>query len=189
MANWFSANRAQLGEKDLLIGKYNAARMNILIMVIATLINVILAIAGEGTYFLFSATIPYILTDLSMFLCGFYPPEYYVGGLEGLEILPVEFFITGLSIAILIIALYAIAYFFSSKGRVGWIIFALVFFVLDTLALFGYYGFNFQMIVDYVFHIWIIVILSLGIKAHYNLKAIPEEPEGEQLIEERVYNF
>ncbi len=174
----------QLSEREMLERNYNQARLNLLIVVIATLVNVVLALVSSDTYFLFTATIPYLLVSLSMLLCGYYPPEYYEGELAGMQVLPGGVLIAAVVVSAVIIALYALAYFLSSKGRVGWLIFALVFFGIDTLTLIGNYGISIDMMLDYAFHAWIIVILVQGIRNHYKLKALPEEvpvsAEGEE---------
>lgn len=178
MANrFFSRSVGQMSEKDALLGKYNNARYNLLLVVIATLVNVIFALVSADTYFLFSATVPYLLTFLSMFLCGMYPPDFYEGDLALFDPWPVGLVYVAVAISVVIIALYALSFFLSKNGKVGWLIFALVFFSLDTFALIGYFGIDITMVLDYVFHAWIIVILAGGIRAHNKLKAIPvEEP-------------
>ena len=176
MANKIFQSTGHLSEREVLERNYNNARANLLVVAIATLINVILALVSSDTYFLFTATIPYLLVSLSMLFCGFYPPEYYEGDLAGLQPLPSGVLIAAVIISAIIIALYVLAYFLSSKGRVGWLIFALVFFSIDTLTLLGNFGISFDMLLDYAFHAWIIVILASGIRNHYKLKALPEEP-------------
>ena len=57
--------------------KYKASRANLLLVVIATAINMLLIATGSDTYFLFSAFIPYFLTTIGMVQCGLLPPEYY----------------------------------------------------------------------------------------------------------------
>lgn len=183
MANKFSKAPRNLTQRELLERKYNQARYNILGLVLFTLLNVILALTGSDTYYLFTATVPFVLVSLSMLFCGLYPPEYYEGDLAGMNVLPYEVFIVATVIAFVIVALYVLAFFCSRKGRVGWLIFALVLFGIDTLFLFGYFGIAIDMILDYVFHAWVIVILVMGIKNHYSLKALPDEPEEELCTE------
>lgn len=184
MANKIFQPTRQLSERETLERSYNQARVNLLIVVIATVINVVLALASSDTYFLFSATIPYLLVSLSMLFCGCYPPEYYEGELAGIEILPRGVLIAAVIVSAVIIAFYALAYFLSRKGRVGWLIFALVFFGIDTLTLVGNFGISLDMILDYAFHAWIIVILVQGIRNHYRLKALPEDvPVESEVVE------
>ena len=171
MANVFSHNIA-LSERDILATKYRNARMNLLFVALVTLLNVILAATTSDTYFLFSATIPYILTFLGALLCGLYPAEYYEG-LGAVNVLPMGVFFACLAVSLIIIGLYVLAFFLSGKNRAGWMIFALVLFCLDTLTLFLYAGVSLDWLLDYIFHIWVIVILALGLRAHAKLKKLP----------------
>ena len=180
MANGFSHNIA-LSERDTLTIKYRNARINLLVVALATLLNVILATTVSDSYFLFSATIPYILTFYSALLCGLYPAEYYEG-LGAVNVLPMGVFFACLAVSLIIIGLYVLAFFLSGKNRAGWMIFALVLFCLDTLTLFLYAGISLDWLLDYIFHIWIIVILALGLRAHAKLKNLPPEASDTPVI-------
>ena len=157
MAN-VSAHGIARGERDALSSRYKGARTNLLIVALITLLNVILAAVASDTYFLFSATIPYLLTLLPTIYCGMYPPEFYEGDLSGILFWPRQVFYIGLILSLVIIALYVLAFFFSSKGKGGWMVFALVLFGLDTLTMIAYCGIDPTWIMDYLFHIWILVI-------------------------------
>lgn len=183
---FFKNNQAanqQLSQRQVLENKYASSRHNILLVVVFTAINLILLIANSNTYFLFSASVPYFIADLGMLLGGKYPAELYAGELAGLEILGTGFFVTTLVIAILIVALYLLSWIFSKK-KSGWMIFALVFFILDTLAMFALVGISADQIIDVIFHAWVIISLFSGISAYNKLKKLPEEPEEE--VEEAV---
>lgn len=165
--------------------KYLAARSNLLLVLLFTVINIVLLITQSNTYFLFSASIPYMLVDLGMFLCGMYPEELYTGELAGMEFLPSAVFTVMLIMAISMLALYFIAWLLSKKHKIGWLIFALILFSIDTVGMFVYFGISLSMILDIVFHGWIIGILAVGISAHYKLVNLPkEEPEPEIKNEE-----
>ena len=184
-------NRTQqpISERQLLENKYLAARSNLLLVLLFTVINVVLLITQSNTYFLFSASIPYMLVDLGMFLCGLYPEELYTGELAGMEFLPSTVFTVMLIMAIAMLALYFIAWLLSKKQKVGWLIFALVLFSIDTVGMFVYFGISLSMILDIVFHGWIIGILAVGISAHYKLKNLPEEEFAfESVNEEGMQN-
>lgn len=161
-------------ERQALVSKYSAARSNLLLIVVFTALNLLLLATNSGTYFLFSASVPYLIGDLGMFLCGRYPEEYYEG-LEGMFFLDTSFFVIMMVIAFLILALYMLCWFFSKKNNVKWLIVALVLFSIDTLVMFFAYGLAADMIVNVIFHVWVIVILAMGIKAHYKLKSLPQD--------------
>ena len=161
-------------QRQALASKYSAARSNLLLLVIFSAINLIMMATGAGTYFLFSASVPYLITDLGMFFCGMYPEEAYEG-FEGMYFLDKSFFFIMLAISALILVIYFLCWLFSKNGKVKWLKVALVLFSIDTLVMFAYYGLSISMIVDIIFHVWVIVIMVMGIKAHKQLKEMPEE--------------
>lgn len=157
--------------------KYKSSRMNLLMVVILTAINLVLLVTNANSYFLFSAFIPYFIASMGMLLCGRYPQEFYEGEFEELVFFNDTVFIVLLVIAIVITSFYLLAWFLSNKNRVGWLIFALVFFVVDTLGMFVLNGASFEGILDILFHAWVIYDLSRGIVAYYKLKKLPPEEE------------
>lgn len=171
----FMRNNQPMSKQQMFLSQYNSARTNLLLVAGFSAINLIMLIGQTFTYFLFSASIPYAIVDLAMDLCGMYPQEYYGEDYGLYEFFPQSLFIVATILAIIIIALYVLCFFFSKKQRVGWLITALVLFAIDTAGMFFYYGIRVDMLMDIVFHIWILVILSLGIAAHFRLKALPEE--------------
>lgn len=178
MANLFRKKETQqLSQRQMLATKYYSARHNILLVLVFTLVNIILLVTNSNTYFLFSASIPYFLVDLGMFLCGKYPAEYYTGELAGMEILNDTFFIVALVVAAVIMLLYLLSWIFSKKPRVGWMIFALVFFVIDTLGMLYLMDISTDALIDIVFHGWVIVSLTNGIISYFKAKKLPEEEE------------
>lgn len=183
MANLFGKNNTQqLSQRETLVGKYQSARHNILLVVVFTLINIILLVTNSNSYFLFSASIPYFIVDLGMFLCGKYPEEYYLGEYAGMELLNDTFFAVTLVAAAVILLMYLISWIFSKKPRVGWMIFALVFFIMDTIGMLLLSGISTDMIIDVVFHGWVIVSLISGITSYFKVKKLPEEePEVQEL--------
>lgn len=161
-------------EEMTLQAKYDGARRNLLSVVVFSLINLILLVANSFTYFLFSASIPYLVADLAKYLCGMYPADYYDISPEEAWFFPRSVFWIALVVALLIIAFYVLCFFLSGKNRVGWMITALVCFALDTVVMFLYYGISADMIMDIVFHAWVIVSLSVGIYAHFKRKKLAE---------------
>lgn len=180
MANLFANNTQaqQLSERETLTNKYMNARHNLLLVVAFTLINIVLLVTNSDTYFLFSAYIPYLIVDLGMLLCGKYPAEVYTGELAGMEFLNDTFFVVTLVIAAVFLVLYLLSWIFSKKPRVGWMIFALVIFIIDTAGMLLIAGISTDMIIDIVFHVWVVVSLISGISAYFKLKKLPEEVEA-----------
>lgn len=163
-------------ERDRLTARYNGSRNNILLVVAFTLINTFLLFTGSETYFLFSAAIPYYMTLFGLLYTGRMPAEWYEG-VENFQPDPDAILYIYLAIAVIIVAFYALTWFLSKKHGYGWLVFALIIFVIDTFAMFYFSGFSSDMIIDFVFHIWVIVSLFSGILAALKLKDLPLEEE------------
>jgi len=178
MAGLFATPKTQeITEREKLTTKYQNARHNILLVLVFTLINIVLLVSNSNSYFLFSAAIPYYSAVFGMIFTGKYPAEYYTGELAGMEFLDNGFFVATLVFAAVILVLYLLSWILSKKPRVGWMIFALVLFILDTGAMLLISGISADMIMDIVFHGWVIVSLISGISAYFKLKQLPEEEE------------
>lgn len=165
--------------KDLLHSKYNVARNNLLIVLLATVINCTLSLLAKDTYFLFSAFVPYFAVTMGMILCGRMPAEYYGEDLPYYEFYGNGVFAALVGIAAVCLVLYFLAWFFSKNHKVGWLIFGLVFFALDTVFLFLFGGIDPSMIIDYLFHAWILFELSRGIYLHFKWKNTEEDSTEE----------
>lgn len=142
--------------------KYNGARNNLLLVVAFSLINMISVITGSSTYFLFSASVPYYLTFFGMYYTGKLPADYYYG-LTDFEPFATGFLVTMAVISVIIVAVYGLCWFMSKKHGYGWLIFALVIFVIDTIFMFVISGVSVDIFMDIIFHIWIIVSLCGGV--------------------------
>ena len=156
-------------------GKYQRARSQLLFVLVFTLINIVLLAVESNTYFLFSAFVPYFIVDFGMLLCGMMPGVSFDGTPFDFLMLDRSAFPMFLAIALILVSLYFLSWLFSKKDRVGWLVFALVIFSIDTLLLFYFVGFSLDNILNIVFHVWVIVSLSLGINAHYKLKRMAEQ--------------
>jgi len=165
-----------VSQRQIYESKYTSSRMNLLLVVAFTVINMVLCLTNADMYFLFTASVPYILTGLGMFLCGKLPEDiYFEEEFNGMEFLDTSFLWIMVAISFVIVALYLLGWIFSKNHKVGWLIFSLAFFCVDTVVMFLYYGFDVSMIIDIVFHAWVIYSLSVGIHAYFKLKKLPEE--------------
>lgn len=175
MARFFKTFGSGRGaQRQELENKYKSARMNLLIIIAFTAVNMISLATNLNTYFLFSANIPYFLTFIGAFFCGMFPKEYYIeGGLEGMFFFNKSFFVIMLVISILILGLYFLCWLLSKNGKALWLKVALGLFIADT-ALMLILGSSGSFIIDLAFHIWVIVILISGIKANKELSTMPE---------------
>ena len=172
-----------VSNRDMLETKYKRSRNNLLLVVVFTVINLILLISKSNTYFLFSAYIPYAFVDMGMLLCGIYPAEVYGEEFLNTEFLDPSVFAIFIGIALVVVLLYLLSWIFSKKHKVGWLIFALVFFVIDTVAMLVLWGVQMDNIIDIVFHAWVIISLSMGISANLKLKKLPLEEETSEYEE------
>lgn len=179
MANF--SRQGRLSQHEIYEQKYRRSRGNLLLVVIFTAINLLLLVTNADSYFLFSAFIPYFIATIGMLLCGRFPEEYYTGELAGMTFLDNSVFIILLVISVVLTLLYLLAWILSSKNRVGWLIFSLVFFGLDTIGMLLISGISLDSVFDLLFHAWAIYDLILGIRAHYKWKKLP--PEEEAVIE------
>lgn len=182
-----NAKAQNMTEREKLTARYNSARHNILLVVAFTLVNSVLLVAGSSSYFLFSAAIPYYLTLYGLSYTGRMPAEWYEDP-SAFQPEPDSLLYTCLAIAVVIIVIYMLLWFLSKKEGYGWLIVALVFFVADTLAMFYIYGFSADMIMDFVFHAWVLISLVSGIIAAINLKRLPEE-EPYMAQEGQIYSY
>ena len=178
-------NTVAMTERERLEGKFASARGNLLLVVVFTVINLVLLVINSDTYFLFSAFVPYLIASTGMLLCGKYPAEYYED-IGEMEFFGESVFVGIIAIAVILTLLYLLAWFLSKNQKSGWLIFALVFFSIDSLCMFAVTGFAFDSIIDIIFHIWVIVSLAGGISACKKLKNLPEEPEVEETVSEQV---
>lgn len=189
MAGMFSNNRAVMTDRQLYITRYNTARLNVLLLIILSVVNLILLAVGGNSYFLFSAYVPYQLAAFGYVLCGMMPDEFYAEGFEGITFLDPSVFYVLLVIAFMILAVYALLWFLSRKERGGFLVAVVVLISVDTVAmLLG--GISADMAIDLLLHAFVIYEMVLGIMAWRKLKAMPEEPAavaveaGENTVEE-----
>ena len=179
MGNLFKYNLSGNGqmEKQMHQSRFNAARTNLILVVAFSIFNIIALATNSGYYFLFSLSIPYLLTDIGMFFTGMYPDEFYTGEYAGMLFADKSLFWGMLIVSILILGIYTLLFFLSKKND-KMLKVALVLFCVDTAVMLLNYGFS--AIVDLAFHVWVIVILAMGVKAAKKLKELADEPiEGD----------
>lgn len=172
--------------------KYNKYVSNILLVICFSVINIALLVTNAGSYFLFSAFLPYYIVDYGMFWCGLYPSEYYEGIAE-IELMDISFFYVTIAVAVVIILAYLICWIFARKKKIAALITALVFFVIDTMSMLLISGFSLDSGMDIVFHVLIIVSLSIGVAAYFKMKqesqqSVPEFANYQQNFVNNVQN-
>ncbi len=184
MASFFNRTSGPLNAQ-ILKQKYNNSVIWLYIISAFTIINILSVIFGASFYFLVSSSVPYVIVSLGMVFCGMLPDEEYAGELVNLRLFDKPVFAIFVIIALLIVGLYILSAIMAKKQKIGWLIFALVFFCLDTILMFLYFGFTIDIAIDAFFHIYLVVNLAIGISCYYKLKKIPPEeqsPETEQIF-------
>jgi len=171
--------------------RFSRARSNLLLVIAFTVVNLILVLANADLFFLFSATVPTIILVIAMDLAIDF----------GNSVL-----LVGVAIAFACVLVYGASWLFSKKKR-GFILLALIFFIIDTLAFTGIVVidmilsgdiFNFSFIIQVGFVIWILYYLITGTSAWLKLRkydpmvvdAASKEAEAEtaQINEQRAVN-
>lgn len=139
--------------------RFAAARVNLLLVVVLTAVNLALLSLGSDTQFLFSASFPSI--------------AYMVGDSLSAAVGGATFRLGGLMLGAGVDALFLLCWLGSGRRR-GFLIAALVLFVLDSLAFLALYalaGFSLSGLLDAAFHVWVLVSLILGVAAMPDITA------------------
>lgn len=145
-------------ERDQAAAKYRIARLNVMLMLAFTLINIVLLFAESDSFFLFSAMLPYLAVIFGTVIGG-------TGALVG-----------GIAVAIVILGVYFVLWLFSKK-KPDFMIPLLVLFILDTLCTLGFYliAWDLSAVLNLIFHGWVIYYLAMGIRYGQKLKRLPEQ--------------
>lgn len=175
-------NTAPMSPREEVEMKYKRSRANLLLVIIVSVVN-LFTLALNGSYFLFSASIPAIPVVLAM-------------PMSEEEVVVFSDFIVPIIIGIILTVPYLLCWVFSKK-RVGWMIPALVFFSFDCLYLFLLATIDpSAAIIDILFHAWVMFYLITGVINGFKLKKMPEdEPlpefgaEGEAPAEDGFNTF
>jgi len=166
-----------LSERQVLEQKFTRSRYDLLLLVAFTLLNIVMLLLKSDTYLLFAASIPYYLVFYGMLFTGKFPADWYGGEIEEYTIFNNTFFVITLILALVCLVFYVSFWYFSRKGGAGWLITALVFVVLDTVGMFLLVNFDPSMLLDVLFHGWIIFELAVGVSSAKRLKKLPPEEE------------
>ena len=167
-------NKQQFTPRQLLENRYRTGRYNLMVVIIATLINLILALTGGETYFVFSSSIPYYLVITAMYLCGRMPDDWYDYPKAEYEFEDVSTLIVATVIAALILIVFFVLYLLSKK-HVGFMIAALALFALDTVAMFLLFGFSTDMLLDIFLHGLVLFYLISAVLAIFKLRRMPPD--------------
>ncbi len=153
-------NNAQGHKKALAKKQYNVARSNLLLMIILTAVNILLFALDANVMLLFSATVPYIVSGFAI-------------ATEIPSLIAV-----GIGIAVVILLVYLLCWFFSKK-HFGWMVTALILFIIDSIAmvLFYWYIEDFSGVLDILMHIYVLYFLIMGVVNGIKTRNITPEEE------------
>lgn len=171
-----------------LLRRAQSARMDIIVVVLFTVVNIALLLFGSLTYFLFSVSLPYYLCYFMSLYTGRMPAEVYGSEWDNFQFLPDGFFWSAVVVSAVVLAMYAVCFFASQSKKknedgsvtvsysMGWLIAALVLFSIDTLIYIAMLvlliGFQMSILIDLAIHIYIIVTLVMGVISAYKLKKL-----------------
>lgn len=152
--------------------RYRSARMDLLLVIIFTVVNILMFNFGSGTVMLFSASVPYYAVVFGTVLEN--DPEILLTGAYNI----------GVVIAIVSVLLYLLCWVFSKKKYV-WMIVSAVLFSIDTLALIGLYIMMGEIsgVLDILMHALVLYYLIAGAVVGKQLKKLDPEAIKAQLEE------
>ena len=147
------------------INRFNGARSNLLLVTCLSLVNILLLVFKIDISFLFSANFPLISVILGN--------EFAISENNDM------YYAAGIFLAFLSIAAYFICYLLSKKRR-GWIVAALVLFIIDTVLIIWLFLLGgdlneiiLDLLLNVAFHALVLFYLILGVKSWADLKTLP----------------
>ena len=169
-------NPIDKNSRQYLNRQMQGARGTTILICLFTMINLFLLVSNRDVYYLFSASVPYYLTMIALFMDnglfteGIIPDRFEVG----------NFTTIALAISAVLLIVYLVCWIISKKKPIG-LTTALVFFCIDTAALvaavmFLELGFV-ENILDFVCHAVVIWELAVGVSAAAKQKKLPSEQE------------
>ena len=167
----------KINDREELFRKYHTGRFNLLIVIALTAINILLVVTGTNRYYLFSASIPYYVAYAAAYACGKFPSEMYENLETEMTFLGTGYLIAMTALALLLLSFYLLS-FFLSKHRPAWLMLALIFFIIDTVALIALFGVSLDAALDIICHAIVIFELVSGVRAEKKLRTLPPEREG-----------
>lgn len=150
--------------KEYYLQQITNGRGSLLMLLGFSAVNLLLLAVNAGRYFLFSASIPYYLVLFGMVMDTPAGAENYVFG---------DYATVALIIALAILAMYLLCWIFAKK-KYGWLTFAAVLIVLDTVGLllitFTMLENPMENIMDILFHAYLCYLMIRGAMAVRKVK-------------------
>ena len=175
--------------KEMYQRDLNMSRMNLLLSAIFTVVNIGMILMSIDTSFFFSAALPYSFTRYFAILCGQFDDVYYEAALKEtygadwknqFEFLDPSLFWATLAVSLVIVVGLFVLWYFSKKHKVCSVI-TLAFYAVDTIFLVAFsfiFGANsIDLILQLLFHAWIIYYAVLSVKAWKGIATAPTAAE------------
>jgi len=166
-----------MADKKQQILIFEKSRNNLLLVIAFTVVNLVLIYFEAKVNFLFSATIPQFVLNVGKTLTDTTDDSIFL--------------IIGLIIAFIAVLSYFIFWLLARRARVL-ILIALIFFGIDSLLLIYLVlnaEFDFSVLLECAFHVWILYYLFTGVKAWYNLRGVSTEVYNTLLQEIKSANL
>ena len=158
-------------QKRKLNSWYKMARNSILLVIGFTIFYTILFFGKTDIYFFFSSSLPFYVSfygkDSDIFDTYFPNIDFLATGESRIMVITWIVFVV-------VICMYFLAWLYSKKEGYGWLVFALGFYLLDTIVIGCNAGFTKWMIWDYLCHALVLALLARGIYAGIKLKKISQ---------------
>ena len=169
------------------------SRMNLLLSVIFTVVNLGMVLGSIVTSFFFAASLPYYPSLFFAINCRIFNDSYYDAFYktyddgryadtwrEEIEFLDPSLFWAVFAVSVVLIIGLFLLWFFSKKHRVCSMI-TLSFYVVDTLFLVGFSYFlgigGIELILQLLFHLWIVYYAVLAVRAWKGIDTAPTAAE------------
>ncbi|MBQ4122013.1 MAG: hypothetical protein IJD35_08360 [Clostridia bacterium] len=161
------------------------SRMNLLLSVIFTVVNLVMVMISISTSFLFSASIPHYLSLFFAVNCGLFDDSYYQSFYgddwkNELVFFDPSIFWAVFAFSVAIIIGLFLLWFFSKKHKVCSMI-TLSFYIVDTLFLVAFSFFvgagGIDLILQLLFHAWIVYYAVLSVRAWKGIGTAPTAAE------------
>ncbi len=160
--------------------QYKSSIGNLLLVVVFSAVNIVLLLVNGNSYFLFSAFVPYFAVDYGMYFCGMYPEEYYYD-VPDMVFEEKSFLGVWIAIAVVILTVYVLCWYLAIKKKLGALIAALLFFIIDTAVMLWLVEFSMDSIIDILMHVWVLSYLVFAIVIYFKIKKSPVEEISDEL--------
>ncbi len=169
-------------QRQLFDRQIKSGRLAILLIVIATVINLIILFVDAPFYFYLTAALPYYLFFLSGLFCGIFAEGMYTEiGTTKAEMAVLESpgsFVASALFAVAVLAFFLVCWFFCQKKR-GWFLAAAIAEGVNAigliLPLFVFENAVIDLVIGLVFHGFMVYWIALAYRADKKKSLLPQD--------------